>query len=163
MYGSQDMDICIHECRATVEDEIFVATLQVGTDLQLLDLSELIEEDVSEFESIDMAVHMLFLGGAHSYDIARDIAKAAKAKGFDGVVYPSYFSLIRTGGVPFETVYGLSVRQFPEAKKYAKAQTIANFALFGRPIEGGAVRARCINRLVLTQIGYRGHFGPVEY
>ena len=164
MYGSQDIDVCIHECRVTTEDDIYVATLKPQRDLRLLDLTHVLKEDVTEFESLDMAVHMLFLARSHSYDISRAISLAARDAGFDGLIYPSFFSLIRTGGHPFETAYGLSIRRFhPEAEKYAKAFTIENFALFGRPLENLLVRVECINRLVLTQIGYRGHFGPVTY
>lgn len=164
MYGSQDIDICIHECRATADDDIYVATLKAQRDLRLLDLGLALEEDVTEFESLDMAIHMLFLARSHSYEISRAIALAARDADFDGVIYPSFFSLIRTGGHPFETSYGLSLRRFlPQRNRYAKAFTIENFALFGRPLESGLVRVECINRLILTQIGYRGHFGPVTY
>lgn len=164
MYGSQDIDICIHECRASTDDDIYVATLEPRRDIRLLDLTHLLEEDVTEFESLDMAIHMLFLARSHSYEISRAIALAAKAAGFDGIIYPSFFSLIRTGGHPFETAYGLSLRRFhPEREQYAQAYTIQNFALFGRPLEEGLVNVKCINRLVLTQVGYKGHFGPVEY
>lgn len=164
MYGSQDLDICIHECRATAEDDIFLATLKLEREMRILDLTYVLKEEVTEFESLDMAIHILFLARAHSYDISRAIALAAKRAGFDGVVYPSFFSLLRTGGRPFETAYGLSLRRFhPQAEQYGRAFTIENFALFGRPIESGSVRVHCINRLVLTQIGYRGHFGPVTY
>lgn len=164
MYGSQDLDICIHECRATAEDDMYVATLQSVQDLRLLDLTAVLKEEVTEFESLDLAVHMLFLAKSHSYEISRDIAVAARDAGFDGVIYPSYFSLLRTGGRPFETAYGLSLRRFhPQADNYAKAYTIPNFALFGRPIEERRVEVKCINRMILTQIGYLGHFGPVAY
>ncbi|MED5611037.1 RES family NAD+ phosphorylase [Pseudomonas sp. JH-2] len=164
MYGSQDLDVCIHECRASTEDELYVATLKNRQDLKLLDLSYPLEETETEFESLDMAIHMLFLARSHSYEIARDIALAAKVAGFDGVIYPSFFSLIRTGSHPFETVYGMSVRRFhQEREKYVEATTIRNLALFGRPMESGLVSVECINRLILTQVGYRGHFGPVEY
>ncbi|WP_088506085.1 RES family NAD+ phosphorylase [Burkholderia ubonensis] len=164
MYGSQDIDVCIHECRATAEDDMYVATLKPQRDLRLLDLAHVLKEDVTEFESLDMAVHMLFLAGAHSYEISRAISLAVKDAGFDGLIYPSFFSLIRTGGRPFETSYGLSLRRYlPEAEKYAKAFTIENFALFGHPLENSLVRVECINRLILTQVGYRGHFGPVTY
>ena len=161
MYGSQDIDICVHECRVTVEDDVFLASLRPNRDLRLLDLTELIADDTTEFESIDMAIHMLFLAGSHSYKISRDLALAAKDAGFDGVIYPSFFSLLRTGARPFETVYGISIRRFPTMKEHAKAQIIQNFALFGRPLEAGSVRVDCLNRLILTQIGYRAHFGPV--
>ncbi len=164
MYGSQDMDVCIHECRASTDDDIYVATLEPKRNLRLLDLTHLLEEDASEFESLDMAIHMLFLSRSHSYGISRAIASAANGAGFDGIIYPSFFSLIRTGGHPFETTYGLSLRRHhPERKKYAEAYTIQNFALFGRPLENDLVSVKCINRLVLTQVGYKGHFGPVEY
>lgn len=39
----------------------------------------------------------------------------------------------------------------------------SNLALFGRPIEQGGVTVKCINRMVLTQVGYMGHFGPVTF
>lgn len=163
MYGSQDIDICIHECRTTAEDDMYVATLQPARDLRLLDLTAVLKEDGTEFESLDMAIHMLFLAKSHSYEISRDIAMAARGEGFDGVIFPSFFSLLRTGGRPFETAYGLSIRRFPQAEQHAKAHMIPNFALFGRPIEQGSVTVKCINRMILTQIGYLGHFRPVAY
>jgi hypothetical protein len=164
MYGSQDIDVCVHECRVTAEDDIYVATLKPQRDMRLLDLTHVLKEDVTEFESLDMAIHMLFLARSHSYEISRAISLAAKDAGFDGIIYPSFFSLTRTGGHPFETAFGLSVRRFhPQAEEYAKAFTIPNFALFGRPLDELLVRVECINRLVLTQIGYQGYFGPVEY
>lgn len=163
LYGSQDLDICVHECRATADDEIFVATLILSKQMKLLDLTHLLEEDVTEFESLDLAVHMLFLARSHSYEISRAISRSAKAAGFDGVIYPSYFSLLRTGGVPFETAYGLSLRRFsPRGADYARNFTIPNLAIFGRPISDGRIKVKCINKLFLTQIGYRGHFGPVQ-
>ena len=60
--------------------------------------------------------------------------------------------------------YGLSLRRFhPQSEEYGRAFTIPNFALFGRPLENLSVRVHCINRLILTQIGYQGHFGSVAY
>ena len=164
MYASQDIDICIHESRANPEDEIYIATLKAQKDMRLLDLTFLIKEDVTEFESLDLAIHMTFLASSHSYDISRSISLAAKQFGFDGIIYPSYFSLMRTGGHPLETVYGLSLRRFhPNAVEYAKSFTIGNFALFGRPIEEKTVIVNCINRLTLTQISYESYLGPVTY
>ena len=164
MYGSQDLDICIHECRVSAEDEVYVATLKNQRDLRLLDLSHPLVEAETEFESLDMAVHMLFLARAHSYNIARDIALAAKEDGFDGVIYPSFFSLVRTGSHPFETVYGLSLRRFhPKRDQYVEATTIRNLALFGRPVESGLISVECINRLILTHVSYQVCFGPVSH
>lgn len=164
MYGSQDIDVCIHECRASTDDDIYVATFITVRELRLLDLTHVLEEDNTEFESLDMAIHMLFLAKSHSYEICRAIAKAAKHAGFDGVIYPSFFSLMRTGGHPFETSYGLSLRRYhPEREKYVGAYTIENFALFGHPLQAELVKIDSINRLIITQVGYQGHFGPVEY
>lgn len=164
MYASQDLQVCVHECRATAEDELYVATLSPTRDLRLLDLSALLQEEkVTEFESLDMAVHMLFLAGKHSYEIARDIARAAHSVGYDGVVYPSYFSLLRSGGMPFETTYGISHRRVPELHDHERAKTIPNLALFGRPVEERKVQVRCINRLILSHVQYGFHFGPVGF
>jgi hypothetical protein len=118
---------------------------------------------VTEFESLDMAVHMLFLAGPHSYKIARIIAQAARDAGYDGVIYPSYFSLLRTGGMPFETAYGISLRRFPQAAEYERAKIIPNFGLFGRPVREGRVTARGINRMVLDRVEYGVRFGPVGF
>ncbi|EJC6923000.1 RES family NAD+ phosphorylase [Vibrio parahaemolyticus] len=164
MYGSQDLDVCIHECRASVDDDIYVATLKTLKNLRLLDLTHVLEDESTEFESLDMAIHMLFLAKSHSYEISRSIVKAAKKAGYDGVIYPSYFSLIRTGGHPFETSYGLSLRRYhPDREKYAKAHTIENLALFDFPLQSNLVEIVSINRLIITHVGYQGHFGPVEY
>lgn len=162
MYGSQDLEVCVHECRVTAEDELYVSTLSPTRSLKLLDLSYLLpEEHVTEFESLDMSVHMLFLAGSHSYDICRDIAKAVHAAGYDGVIYSSYFSLLRTGSMPFETAYGISYRRLPHMKEYEQAKSIPNLALFGHPIANQKVEVRCINKLILSHVNYGFHFGPV--
>lgn len=161
LYGSQDLQVCVHECRVTAEDEVYMATLAPSRGLRLLDLTEVLQEDGTEFESLDIAVHMLFLAGKHSYEIARGIALAANKAGYDGLVYPSYFSLLRTGAMPFETAFGISPRKFPQFKHRERAKMIANIALFGRPIEDALVRVRCINRVVLSRVEYGIQFGPV--
>ena len=162
MYASQDLRICIHECRVTAEDDLYLATLVSARDLRLLDLTDVLQEEgVTEFESLDMAVHMLFLAGLHSYDICREIARAAHAAGYDGIIYPSYFSLLRTGGMPFETSYGISHRRLSRLADREKAKIIPNFALFGRPIAQGTAIVRCINKLILNRVEYVIQFGPV--
>lgn len=164
MYTSQDLEVCVHECRVVAEDEIYVATLAPQQSLRLLDVSQLLrEEHVTEFESLDMAMHMLFLAGKHSYEISRDLARAAHAAGFDGMIYSSYFSLLQTGTMPFETAYGLSLRRFPEMREYEQSKLIPNIALFGRPIHDEKVTVRCINKLILSRVSYDFHFGPVGY
>jgi hypothetical protein len=162
LYGSQDLEVCLHECRVAAEDEIFIATLAPLRRLKLLNLAEVLwEEHVTEFESLDMAIHMLFLAGSHSYEMCREIASAAQRNGFDGLVYPSYFTLLRTGAIPFETTYGLSHRRFPGFREYARLSTISNLALFGNPIAEGLVTVRCIDRVMLNKVEYKLNFGPL--
>lgn len=164
MYASPDLQVCVHECRVTAEDELYVATLAAMAPLRLLDLSAVLaHEQATEFESLDMAVHMLFLAGPHSYSITRQISVAASSAGFDGLVFPSYFSLLRNGTMPFETAYGISHRRFPQMQEYEQSKTVPNLAIFGRPIENGRVHVRCINRLVLNRVQYGFHFGPVGF
>lgn len=163
MYGSQDLHVCIHECRSTADDDIFVATLVPNSTLRLLDLAVILPEDssVTEFESLDLAVHMLFLAKAHSYPLTRSLAKFLGEKGFDGVLYPSYFSLLRTGARLFETVYGMSIRRIEQAKKYASGHVIPNVGLFGRPLADGKVSITCIDKVILERAQYDINFGPV--
>ena len=162
MYASQNLPICIHECRVAAEDEVFVATLSTKQDLKLLDLTALLlQPDKDEFESLDMAVHMLFLAGKHSYNICRAIVHTAAECGYDGLIYPSYFSLLHTGKIPFETTFGMSHRTIPKLAEQEKSKIISNLALFGRPVEQGKVEIQSINRLVLRRVQYDAHFGPV--
>lgn len=161
LYGSPDLEVCVHECRVSAEDEVFVATLAPAKSLRLLDLSVLLkEEGATEFESLDMSVHMLFLAGKHAYKITRAIADATRTAGFDGIVYPSYFSLLRIGQMPFQTTYGISHRRIPQLQEHEQAKSIQNLALFGRPISDGKVSVSCIDRLILSRVAYDFHFGP---
>ena len=160
LYASPDLQTCLHECRVTAEDDLFVATLRPTRDLKLLNVATLLEEE-DEFESLDLAVNMLFLAGEHSYAISRAIARAAQRAGFDGLVYPSYFSMLRNGVKPFETTYGISHRTIPQYKEFEESKISFNYAIFGRPIEDGILEVSCINRVVLSTVVYSVHFGPV--
>jgi len=165
LYGSPDLELCIHECRATIEDNLFVGKLVPKQSLRILDLSALIEEDeyTTEFESLDIAIHFLFLAGKHSYNICRQIAQKAKEKGFDGIIYPSYFSYIHTGSIPFDTIYGISIRRIKELKTIAQSQCIPNIALFGRPVKENKVEVSCINKVIINKVQYYTTFGPAYH
>ncbi len=162
-YGSQDLEVCIHECRVSVEDELYIASVLPYRNLKLLDLSALLDENETEFESLDLAMNFLFYAGDHSYEISRRIAKEIEEAGFDGIIYPSYFSTMRTGSMPFETVYGISLRRLPIYSDHVKSQVIPNIALFGRPIKEGKIKVKCINRLMLSKVKYEYRFGPIDY
>ena len=169
LYGSPDLQTCIHECRVTEEDDFYVATLAPTTPLRMINLAVLLQDlrdgtvPINEFENLDIAMHMLFLAGAQSYDITRRISLAAHSAGFDGLIYPSYFSLLRIGAPPFETSYGISHRRIPAFQKYEESKAIPNIAIFGHPIKEGKISVRCINRLILNRVEYGFHFGPVGF
>jgi hypothetical protein len=164
LYATPDLELGLHECRASVEDDIYVAKLVPVKPLKMLNLAALVlEEGVDEFNSIDLAIHFLFLAGKHSYPLCTRIANAIKNEGFDGIIYPSYFSFIRTGATPFETINGISVRHLPPLKPYAQSQGVPNVALFGWPIKEGKVRVHSINKIVINSIKYDLSFGPAYH
>jgi hypothetical protein len=136
LYGSQDIEICVHECRVTKADECYLATLRNARTLKLLDLCAEIESDgPTPFESLYFAVQFVFAAEEHSYDLARAIAKAARRADLDGVAYPSYFSSLRESKIP-------------------------NLGLFGHPIANGTVEFCCSDRLHLKAARYVLGFGP---
>lgn len=160
-YCSDDIDTCVHECRVTVEDNLYLATLRPTMDLRLLDLTEILsEEKTTSFESLDMAIHMLFFAAEHSYEISRGIAIAANKAGFDGLLYPSYFSQIKAWQMPMENIYGISIRRIPEFQGHVKSGIFSNIALFGRPVERNILEIVSINRLVIHTVSYDFRFGP---
>lgn len=161
LYGSDDLQVCLHESRVAAEDDLYVATLRPNRKVRLLDLTAHNPGEGTEFQSLDLAVHFLFLAADHSYEITRAIAFATAQREYDGIIYPSYFSLLRTGAMPFETSWGISHRMFPELADREASKIVQNVALFGRPISEGWIEVDCVNRVVLTQVHYDVHFGPI--
>jgi RES domain len=136
LYGSQDLEICVHECRITITDECYLAVLRACRDLHLLDLCADIEDDgKTPFESLYLAVQFIFAAEKHGYEITRTIAATAKDAGLHGIIYPSYFSPLRQERIP-------------------------NLALFGHPVADGIVKVDCINRLTLETARYTVRLGP---
>ena len=161
LYGSPDLQTCLHECRVTVEDALFLATLRPVRELKLLNLVSFPDEPLSHpCEDLDHAMVMLFLAEPHAYPISRAIACAALDAGYDGLVYPSFFSMLRNGVQPFESYLGLSNRSISELRPMEAAKMIPNLAIFGRPIQEGMLTVTCINRVILRKATYSIHFGP---
>ena len=161
LYGSPDLQTCLHECRVTVEDALFLATLRPVRELKLLNLVSFSDEPSSPpCEDLDHATVMLFLAEPHAYPISRAIACAARDAGYDGLVYPSFFSMLRNGVQPFESYSGLSNRSISELRPMEAAKMIPNLAIFGRPIQDGMLTVTCINRVILRKATYSIHFGP---
>ncbi|MCW5654543.1 hypothetical protein [Hydrogenophaga sp.] len=70
------------------------------------------------------------------------------------MVYPSYFKLLRLGQMPFQTVYGISHRRIEQMQDHEQSKTIPTWALFGRPVSPGAVEGACIDRVIISRVGY---------
>lgn len=137
LYGSQNLEICFHECRITLPQETFVAHLYPDHPLKLLDMrAEILNDGPTEFESRNLAIHYLFSADRVSYDITRAIAAAAANRGYEGLIYPSYFSSW-------------------------KPEKIYNIAIFGRPIKDGRLRVKGINRAFIRQASYEYTLGPL--
>lgn len=161
LYASPDIEVCVHECRFTAEDELYVATLNAIRPLRLLDLTAIPKEKGSEFESLDISINMLFLASKHSYDVARTISMAAESAGFDGLIYPSYFSELRTGVMPLRTTYGISNRRIQQFQPIEQSLSVPNYAIFGRPVKDGRIAVKCINKMIISRVEYEFHFGPI--
>lgn len=136
LYGSKNIEICFHECRISLIDNIYIAKLRPKKTLKLLNLNSLISESNTEFESLGLSIHFIFRAEDHSYDICRRIAKFTFNKGFDGIIFPSYFSKV-------------------------KEETIPNIALFGKPIRDNKVKVESIDRARINTVKYDYSFGPL--
>lgn len=162
LYGSFDISTCLHECRVSYEDDLYIATMIPSKGIKLLDLNEILNEEVTPFESLDMAVSMLFGASSHSYTICQELAIEACKRGYDGIIYPSYYTQLQSGLDGFGgTSYGLPHRWLPQFKDLLQKQIYPNIAIFGHPISDGKIRVKCINRIYLNRIEYDYGFGPV--
>jgi len=141
LYVADHIELCVHECRATIADEIVVATLTVQRPMRLLDLQGGFDVECSTpFD--DLNVFTDFMSRSRSKDwlrICRQVANAAREAGYDGIRYASYFA-------------------------QAKAPSDAiNLAIFGRPLIDHRLKLTSLNRLAFRDIAYRFDFGPTLY
>jgi len=138
LYGAFDIETCIHEARANYECEMYLASLIPTQNLNLLDLTNNCSDDsVTPFESVALCVRQLFYSGKESYKITRLISKHARQAGYDGIIYPSYFSSV------------------------SKNHDSKNIALFGQPIMNGLVKVASIDRLLLKEVIYEYSLGAI--
>ena len=77
-YCSTDLELCLHECRVSSEDQIYVGIFNPSKTLKLLDLSVILEEDCTEFESLDLSILMLFLASKHAYKVLQKLSNFIK-------------------------------------------------------------------------------------
>jgi len=136
-YASDDVEVCIHECRATLADSLTLGTLVPNRPIRLIDLSDSSDESAlgTEFQSVTRMLVKLAYSGKQDYDLCRELAQHIKKRGFDGFLFLSYFS-------------------------QAHKRKLKNLALFGYPLKSGLLRLESVNRLILEYVGYEYSFGP---
>jgi hypothetical protein len=140
LYVSDDLELCLHECRVVIADEILAATLVPTRDLRLLDLTQdLPMEGGTPFDDPNIFIRIACISRGRWLDYCREIARAAHAAGYDGIRYASYYL---------------------QAKHDLAA---VNLALFGAPIADGMLTLNSVNRVRLTDMKYKVSFGPVLY
>lgn len=138
LYAAFDIETCIHECRATINDILHIATIKPLYELNLLDFTEVIADtkENTPFEMLDIAIRFLFTANsAAAYPITQALAAKVKDQGYDGIIYSSFFNQVR-----------------PKECK--------NIALFGRPVEESKVSIYCVNRIQLETVQYQFLLGP---
>jgi len=160
-YCSTDLELCLHECRVSSEDQIYVGIFKPSKPLKLLDLSVILDEDCTEFESLDLSVLMLFLASQHAYKILQKLSNFIRENGFDGIIYPSYFSMLKTGNIPFETVIGISNRRLNDFKTCEANKIVKSVALFGYPLRDNKLDVISTNKLLLNQVKYDFTMAPI--
>jgi hypothetical protein len=142
-YGSPNLQVCIHECKVTLADEIFVATVAPTRTLSLIDSTGNYDqpEDIDPFDDLRWFFRGLMNASQpHVYRYCRRIAQTIRdMTDADGFVYNSYYTNVAgdTGG-----------------------KTI-NYALFGRPLADGKLNVTSINTIRVNRITYDYHLGPL--
>lgn len=141
LYVSDDLELCLHECRVTLSDEIVLATLAPTRDLTLLDVSGGFGVDgPTRFQDGGLFADFMPRSRREEWlSICRAVAGAACEAGYDGVRYTSYYSF--------------AIAEVPGL----------NLALFGRPLRAGLLELRSVNRVRLTTMTYGFALGPALY
>lgn len=136
-YASDDVEVCIHESRATLADNLTLGTLTPNRPLKVVDLSEGIDDSnaTNEFESVTRMLIKMSYSGREDYDLCRELALHIKKKGFDGFLFLSYFS-------------------------QAHKKNLKNIALFDYPIRNKVLSLDSVNRVILDYVDYGYSFGP---
>ena len=164
LYASSDLSVCLHECRVTSEDELYFATLVLNQDLKFLDLTHRIKElpETTEFESMNLAIDILFRTGKSLYPITQIIALAAQNANYDGLIYSPCFKSIHSNIPLGQAVDSIPKPINPKLNPHEYISCNAqNLAIFGHPIQDGKIEVKCINRICLNCVSYGVSFGPV--
>jgi hypothetical protein len=135
-YGSFDVEACIHECKATLIDEIVLATFTANCDLHLINFYDNFKElESGPFRSIQLTFHGL-LSTTTEYDHCRRLALQAHTLNYDGFLFKSFYSI-------------------------AKNDPIKNVGIFGRPVLESKLFLDSVNRIRLTRLDIDFILGPL--
>lgn len=136
-YGAFHVETCLNESRVAVDDDIFVARLKPNQKLKLIDFTKIASSNnEDDFTDLNRAIAMLFSAGNHSYPITQSFSEVIYQKGFDGVIYPSFFNQVRDANY-------------------------RNIVLFGHPIAEKKIEVVSINIIQQKSIRYEFTYGPV--
>lgn len=134
LYLSSSIESAIHECRVTIEDEMYLASVMIEESVRILDLTTASVSSVDPSEDLSYSLFCLFGAGRDTYPITKEIAEEVYRQGYDGLMYWSYFNQI-------------------------SHLNDKNLALFGTPIKDGRVKVISIDRLLLNQVHYSYSLG----
>jgi RES domain len=143
LYGSPNLHVCIHECKVTLADDIFVASLMPTKKLSMIDLTGNYDqpEDIDPFDDL----FWFFRGRMNAnhpnvYRHCRRIAQTIRAlTDADGFIYNSYYTNV-AGDTSGKAI---------------------NYALFGRPLADGKLKVVSMNTMRLERVTYDYHLGPL--
>lgn len=128
LYASTAAEVCLHECRVTLADEITLATLKTIRDLTILNLADSFDDASDQRRSVRILMNKLCGTDETNYLKCRLISRAVHRAGFAGFRFRSYF---------FDV--GVSDSFF-------------NIALFGHPIHDGSSSSTSSINFVLVQL-----------
>lgn len=144
LYGSPSLKVCVHECRVTFGDDVYVATIRPTRQLNLIDFTGNFDQpqDVDPFDDLSWFFNgLLASSDSRAYRHCRRIVKMLRDEtGADGIIYNSFFTRVMGDDDQSPAI---------------------NYALFGRPIAEGKIEVLSMNTLQLNTIKYDFNLGPI--
>ena len=134
LYLSSSIESAIHECRVTVEDDPYLASIIVKRPLRIVDLTKTLNDFGDPWEDLSTSLRFICSTGKDAYPITRAIAREVFKQGYDGIFYWSFFNQV-------------------------SQETGKNLVLFGSPIKEGKADVVSIDRLLLDKIQYSYSLG----
>jgi hypothetical protein len=137
------VETAVHETRVKRGDEIILGTLEILTDLTLIDL-DAVKDHVVNGLNLNADYHYFLracLGSQEpaDYRMLQLLAVDALALGFAGIKFRSFYSAVQ------------------------EDQMAVNYALFGYPIQDRKLRLKSWNAIRLLKMSYEFQFAPLPH